>query len=253
MIDDNYLDQYEMITTIEKDGGDSAFHEGHYYSMLELTGNLGYSALVDYSITATQLQNDEGNIRRHPDESKWYGDWDRGSRDQSIPLLISFFLTGSMRAARNFFKAHLKRALLFATNNRRNGSTAENHGKEYYPGRFRDYSWKPADITGPVFWSIYIRGFRNKLLYPLLLIFDLFLLVNTITFNISPREPNQHLLLLFFSKRSFPTPFSYIAYKLLNKEKVKNELRSYWYSTSHGNGYWRPYFIGQLYLDKLGE
>jgi len=73
------------------------------------------------------------------------------------------------------------------------------------------------------------------------------------SFNLSPREPNQLLLLLAFSKERLPTPLSYLAFVVLNKGLVKKELLSYWKDTSHNNGYWRPHFIGDMWLDYLED
>lgn len=240
----DYTDNFGMITTIDKDGGDSSFYMGHYHY-------LNQSPHGDVIETSVSLVSPTGIIRRHPDESKWYGDFDRASRDQSIPLLIMLFDCGFMVTAKKIFMAHLKRGLLFTTNTRRNGTTIENDKEEYSPGRFRNYNRKLPDITGPIFWSIYIRGFNFKLLYPLLMVFDLFLLINTITFNLSPREPNQHLLLLHYSAQNMPTLVSYIATKLLNKKKVRRELMVYWWDGKDRGRMWRPYFIGDMWLERL--
>ena len=207
-----YVDEFGMIVTGDtRDGGDSAFYMGHYYCLYELYEKQFTSRSSDNKRYRDdfihRIQHYNGNIRRHCESIKWYGDWDRASRDQSIPFIIMLFLCAYKQEAWQFFKAHLKRGLLFTTNTRRNG--------------VKDTPWKLPDITGPNFWSIYIRGFRALYFYPLLLIFDLFLFLNVMSFNLSPREPNQLLLLLAFSKERLPTPLSYLAFVVLNKGLVR--------------------------------
>ena len=240
MINLKYVDKWNMITTLYGDGGDSAFHVGHYYYLTNR---------VDINDACT-IVSAKGLMRRHPDETKWYSDWDRMSRDQSIPLLISLFNYKLMLTCKAVFISHLKRGLLFATNTRRNGSTKENDG-ELYGNKFRDYRKKIPDLTGPTFWAIYIRGFKALYLYPLLLILDLFLFLKVMAFNIKPREPNQLLILLEFSKDHLPTPISWLSNLVLNKKKVSQELRAYWFKEVNYKNV-RPYFIGRLWLDRLG-
>ena len=240
-----YVDKFGMITTLAGDGGDSAFHMGHY----------GYLSKIPL-LEILDLFNYRGKMRRHPDELKWYGDWDRMYRDQSIPLIICLFKYEMFATCFLIFISHLKRGLLFTTNTRRNGTTKENHGEVYKYDRSgkvvkRNYDWKLPDITGPSFLSIYIRGFNFWLAYPLLCFNDLFLLLKVISFNLKPREPNQLLILLDFSKERLPTPISWLSNLVLDKKKVKYELLEYWYKGYQRGLRARPYFVGKMWLDRL--
>jgi len=258
-----YTDDWGMIVTLEQDGGDSAFFMGHYYSlkMLSLDPVAQYHTkkilIKDYDNAQFKLQK-KGLARRHPDESKWYGDFDRMSRDQSIPFLISMFIMEQIYGPWEFFKAHLKRGLLFTTNTRRNGASLQNHGEVYKNDKMgkpvkRNYNRKLPDLCGPNFWSIYIRGFRAYPFWPVLCCLDLFLLGSVISFNIKPREPNQLLLLLAFSRTRLPTPLSFVAWRVLNKNKARDELKKYWFDKSHGGKLWRPWFIGEMWEKYLRE
>ena len=226
-----YLNGYNEIVTIEKDSGDSAFHAAHWFY---------FNMFGDKQLTMVNgLISKEGYLRRSQVPGYWGSLWDRASRDQSMSFIIMLFHRGFN--APEIFVSHLKRGLLFARNFRKNGVI--------------ETPWKVPDYMGPFsgMWGVWIRGFRFWPLYPLLLILDLALMVHVITFNIKPREPNQLLLLLAFSRTRLPTPLSFVAWRVLNKTKVRIELARYWCDRSHGGKLWRPKFIGDLWMDYLEE
>lgn len=173
----DYIDKFGMYSQSppQRDGGDSAQREGMVMAGAEW-GGVSSSIVRTAYIHATLPQlMAYGNGRRHPDPTKWYSDWDRFSRDQAISLLIGMFMAGAYLQAFKFFLRHCTRGLLFMTNTRRNFMypTLEEHLQKATPDVVWDYSWKLPDLTGPEFWSIYVRGFR----YPISLFIGLWSLV----------------------------------------------------------------------------
>lgn len=160
-----------------------------------------------------------GFIRRYPDPKYWGGQSDRLSRDQSVPNIAAMAYLPSEAALHpskhlwNFFKAHLKRGLLFTTNTRKNWA--------WPPGDPRynaaEYKWKLPDLTFGSFHALYIRSFRAKWLYPLLLILDLDMLggsiIKVLWYGRDPKNNDDlnHLITMYQSELTMPTPWSKLA------------------------------------------
>jgi len=160
------------------DGGDTANREGYLFLLLR-----AYSLAVDVtrsdipielSIAAvsSQLVDEKGRCRRHADETKWYGDWDRMSRDQYIAFIIGILVNGEYKIALKLIKHHffgtfrygclvIPRMGLFMTNTKKNFvyKTLEEHKAKSTPDVPHNYKDKLPDITGPEMLAVYIRGF----------------------------------------------------------------------------------------------
>lgn len=189
------------------DGGDSCHFTGIYYYCFWLNPEFRFRPEY-YGNIIGRLAAAEGNLRsksafggykRHPDSRYWYSDDNRMSRDQATPLLASLAISNSKKSLARQLLHHAKRLFLFSTNTRRNGTTADNHGMEYAPGRVYDYSWKVPDLMIFDIWSIFIRGLNLKLLYPLLLVADLQTYINA---RILLRNPTDTDVANFFIKHS---------------------------------------------------
>lgn len=211
------------------DGGDSAHRVGSYLVYQGVTrGSTGNEEAIFRDL---ECPGCKGRFRRHPDSDYWYSDCDRMSRDQTIPLLSAMAIHSPYYLNRHF-KDHLSRCLLFTTNTRRNGATKANHGMVkggHKTGDTYDYSWKMPDITFMDVWAIYIRGFRSWVLWPLLVIFDLQLLANSILIKMNPDKVDimQHTCQILLAKHSMPTPISFLAAEFINIDDYKDRLNEY--------------------------
>ena len=75
-----YWDRYGLLAqkAPKRDGGDSAqrlgmYYYGQYLLNTSLSSRKFYSNEFERKLEL--IHNGYGNFRRHPDESKWYGDW----------------------------------------------------------------------------------------------------------------------------------------------------------------------------------
>lgn len=149
-----------------------------------------------------------GIHRRHPDETKWYSQWNRMSRDQTVPLLIACAEYDMPMYAVRYILGHLTRLFLFTTNIIDNGIMTG--------------PYKIPDPTGPDFWALEIRALPlilGLLCYPLLLVFDLYSLFSAVFlrfFNRSQNDVINHVMMSIHNQRRIPTPFSWLTNVLVN-------------------------------------
>lgn len=245
------IDDFGVITKKQDngtlEGGDSMANEGTYHSCI----------IDPYAANAkfNKLEVAPGVWRRHPDISKWYGETNRTSRDQLIPILTAIAANGLSKRARKFLKQHLKRGLLFATNTRRNGATRENHGSQYKGnGRlsltdkiilklkipllpvtegFRNHNWKLPDLTLIEFWALLIRACDFRLLYPLLMVFDISLFFGFLFRKFLKSDPDvrNYIMPLLAASYKLPTPFSMLASYLSKEHLDLAALVTEWWSS----------------------
>lgn len=211
------IDKFGVIANLNNDEGDSSNREGTFALLINELHLQGKVSEIDYNILRTrygdvikQLYCGKGSLRRGPDLSAWTGQTDVMSRDQWVPNAIA---TGGMGlpALNALFFGHLLRGLLFATN------TCPDEYITGQPGG----AWKLPDITVMSSWGIYIRSYVAWPLWPLLLVFDLELLVNSMIVvwqsHYDPTETDviNHLNKLIQAYRYLPTPVSWLSAKLL--------------------------------------
>lgn len=221
------IDRFGLLTEANGDGGDTVHREGALMFGLALRKYIGIS---DINIEVAkeraraifeQLIRCDGHIRRHVDESKWYGAWDRGSRDQYFAIIgIGLAFQDLLQ---HIFKGHLKRFLLFTTNTKPNTSSLSAR-------------WKVPDLTGTGFWALYIRLFEGSHRFRWLLpLFDLSLLANAIIWRYyRGRDKNDSdvwnvMQALLLSEVSFPTFVSKLAvsvFKRLPKLEAASPVNS---------------------------
>jgi hypothetical protein len=176
------VDSYGLIAQKPEsgaDGGDTANREGYLFLLLRAFGYrvdvTRNDIPIELSIAATssQLIDDKGRGRRHANEGKWYGDWDRMSRDQYIAFIIGVLANKEYKIALKMIKHHffgtfrygrliIPRMGLFMTNTKKNFvyKTLEEHQAKSTPDVPHNYADKLPDITGPEMLAVYIRGFR---------------------------------------------------------------------------------------------
>lgn len=227
----DWLDpRYNLITQPPPyyDGGDTAQRCGMYAVGIELLYRLGKCDDQEYEFTKTRYEEvlqrlsdpwNPGFIRRYPDAYYWGGQSDRLSRDQAIPNVVAMGFMNRKRLSA-FFWGHLKsRALLFMTNTRNNWAWPPGH-PEYNE---KDYKWKLPDVTLFSFWALYVRAYKNRLLYPLLCVFDVELLGSVLAKCFlygRDKTKNDDLNLqieLLQSKVVMPTPLSMLAMLIYRK------------------------------------
>lgn len=185
----------------------------------DYAGNLdmGDSAAIFFNVAA--LSDQFGGLRclnyydeihkvpvRHPDTSKWWGQPDRMSRDQLIPILCWAIMQDKAdhNLIKKIFISHLKRGLLFAWNTRKNGVI--------------DTPWKMPDVTSLEIWGLWLRIFKPVGYQLLLPLCDLETLVNAVIWKFKP-ETNQltrNHMLVCLAQRSKPSVVSWIVNKINN-------------------------------------
>lgn len=154
----------------------------------------------------------EGVPLRHPDTTKWYGQPDRFSRDQLIPILCSLF---NVKPRLNmFYLAHKKRWFLAAWNTRGNGAI--------------DMPWKFPDVCGPEVWALWIRLFSPWWAPAVLWLLDIQTLVGAIQWRWFTPKTNQvtrnHMLVCITMTKHSPS----ITTKLINKINDYEDLAYRW-------------------------
>lgn len=231
----DHVDEHGLLTTrnwntnagiLKFEGGDTAHREGMYILGLHLTGQSqdmqGRSLFQRMKMVIEKLRHPQkkGIWRRHPDESRWYGFWDRMSRDQLIPTVCALSVTGFDNYIDELFLSLFKR---FSTTNywRHNGTYPPDHPR--YDAEWEKSSghkWtdkKPfGDICGPSFWALFWRhkinkrGWRYWWSYPLILLGDIETLVNSVikihkSKSAGFSEDNNHIIQLIFGQHFAPT------------------------------------------------
>ncbi len=182
----NYVDEYNLITQLNKDGGDTTRNEGMWIMALNILGLKTDPIRDDLPIEIVYAEANEqlesgGKWRRHPGP-KWYKDWLRFTRDQLITTIIKI---GLMKDYKTLFRTwfhhmfgffkykgfYIPRMGLWMTNTKNNFvySTFDEHVKKSTPDVPWDYEDKWPDFTGPEIWALYVRAFGPFNLIPILL------------------------------------------------------------------------------------
>ena len=202
-----------------------------------------------YSCTDIRRYMDElyknGKHRRSNDDD-WTGDFDRGSRDQKIPLICCLGIKGMEKELIIDFLWHILR-LGFFTNTRRNHATKKNHKtlKQGSKTEYFNYNRKLPDISGPSFYGAYIRSFNLWLLWPFLVISDLELLFNAIRYRFGDdKDVLNYLNLYLQSKYILPTPITFLCHLFNDNKILRDKIRLYFDDTESRE-------VKDLYLSHL--
>jgi len=165
------------------------------------------------------------------------------SRDQLTPMIIAAGYWDK-EELRKIAKGHLKRGFLFTNNTRRNGANKINHGK-LVAGEIRNYDWKIPDPTGPSIWSNFIRAYNFWPLYPLLLLFDIELFVNSILWRYFRKDniAMNYTLTLLQANDRMPTPWGWLSRKIMPVKKLIKLIGEHFTDFGHGDMYFfKPMF-----------
>lgn len=215
-------DQYGMIGQIQADGtvegGDALCFNcnlSFYWRPIDFTFfRVGFGAYVRHP-DPENTNEGFGAYYKHP--------WDGCiSRDQATPLIGCLIKYRHKKLFLEYLVHHGAWLFSFMYNTRKNGQQ---------PNKTK---WKWPDPTGPDIWAMEIRGLMHFfwplwILYPLLVIMDLHLLINTLYVNRKEDDDIQAFMIKFLiAQEYFPTPLSYLAAKLLDKQRVYGKIKSYW-------------------------
>lgn len=177
-------------------GEDGTFDGGDSAAIIGTTEALGCSISPSLLPWTNELG---GRPLRHPDTTKWYGQSDRFSRDQLIPIICAAVRDWSFRYD-DLFSAHRKRRFFTAWNTRSNGSM--------------DASIQKPDFTGPRVWALWIRYKRPKWARLVLWILDLESLISALHWRFwrEDRVCRNHMLVSITCRKYMPTLVSRLTY-----------------------------------------
>lgn len=144
----------------------------------------------------------DGLPRRHPDQSRWYGQPDRFSRDQMIPLICAGIRLGGHPAVDKLYLAHAKRDFKTAWNTRGNGGMEK--------------PTKRPDITGPEIMALWARYLKKKPLR--LAALDMELLTSALDWKLRRKDRvcRNHMLSSLICREFSPTFVSKTAFRTNN-------------------------------------
>jgi hypothetical protein len=156
------------------------------------------------------------NPVRHPDYSKWWGQPDRCSRDQMIPMLCWAALQKKKHSEfiNKLFLAHKKHKFLYAWNTKKNGEM--------------DVPDKKPDLTTFEVWGLWLRIYQPKWAKWVLWICDLETLLGSISWKFrKDRVTRNHMLVSLTQNKVMPTFISKISYKLNNFQELNNRWNAH--------------------------
>lgn len=150
---------------------------------------------------------------RHPDESKWYGQNDRFSRDQLIPSICSVTQRDCFYREK-LYQAHKKLWFLRAWNRLKNGSMSA-------PS-------KAPDFTGPEVWALWLRCYKPWWRHLVLWFLDIETLIGAIHWLWrSDRVCRNQMLVIINGMRFDPTPTMRLANWLTNWPDLVNRWQGH--------------------------
>lgn len=229
---DNIIGQIQPDGSIE--GGDSACWMGHWLYLSRekfpytSVFSTGFGAFVRHP-EKERTNNGFGAYYSHP--------WDGViSRDQLTGILAGVIAEKKRWMALKIILHHACWLWLFSYNTRKNGADP------------KKTAWKWPDLTGPDMWALEIRalGSISWLLWPVLLVLDLYIVLATIfDFFHDSKDPINFVIRLIIGVEHTPTLFSLLAFKIANKDKLILELNDYWCGWRDGCDI-VPLYIGKL-------
>jgi hypothetical protein len=145
-----------------------------------------------------------GTPRRHPDQTRWYGQPDRFSRDQLVPVICAGINYKVLYSVDLVYTENKKRHFLTAWNTKKNGAM--------------DVPSKTPDFCGPTIWALWIRYKRPWWARLFLNILDLEGLCSSLHWKYfrKDRVTRNHMLVSIIANRHMPTIVSRLTYKINN-------------------------------------
>lgn len=257
----DYIDEFGVIAggpfiyegEEHRDGGDSCQRRFMYRVGCALRERMGISNEGWWRPTKTDAILDSykffqnGQIRRHPNGDKWFGQWDRGSRDQTTPFICWCGIDKQHSKAIQYIKAHFFRF-----------GWIERVGEKILPFKIPVWlpmlttnSWirnwvdmdaeldpidewkkkrKIPDFTFLEFWALEIRALGLWQLYPLLIFLDIENFIGSIVWRFGRKKDNDvlnHVVITCYTKYVMPTPLSYLSGKVLDWGVMSKKMHTY--------------------------
>lgn len=218
------MDEKGFIVQLPEDpnpGGDTLHREGFMAVIAREAYDQNKMTLAEYllwreryykNISILKDRQCKGNYARHWNITKWYGQFDRMSRDQETPNLAAFGGMDLEDLKKDMIEGSFKRAFLFTTNTRGNSDS---------PKR------KLPDFTLFGSWALMIRMYKESKLKDLLSVFDLSLYASSLLwifkfqFMKNDTDILNHWVSLVRSKRCNDTYFAREARAMMFKRRDK--------------------------------
>jgi len=214
------------------EGGDSACWNGHWLYLND-GKDPGGNVVTDVESYVDFFEVEPGAYVRHPVPSEsinrfgayYKNPWNGCiSRDQLTGILAALNKHDKPGPILRLMLHHSLKLFLFTYNTVRNGQDPETA------------EWKMPDITLMDIWALELRALGNAvrwlkpILYPVLTILDIHMLLNTLYFNYFNKDEDNinHAIKLIIGKENNPTIISKLTFKLCNKIKLINTIKSYW-------------------------
>lgn len=205
------LDSNGLIVQLDGDQGDTAGREGDYWFFVGL--NKYYSSR-NFKDVLFMLQVNPGEFVRNPIH---YNDPNDFSRDQTVPLILAM---GEMKEYNILKLVFWKQVRNF-------------------------FRYQNGDIGLPGDFGYYIRAFRWGWLYPVLLVSDFQLLVNSVIRVIKGSDTDtsddiNHTLGLLQAQNIYATPVSLVArlvYKWFRRGGIQRAWDNYFNPKSNANAF----------------
>lgn len=219
-----YTDANGLIVQKDQDGGDTAGREGDFWFYNGLMFQDNYNN-PEFNRVLELLQVEPGIFVRNPVN---YNNPKDFSRDQTVPLILAMGENNRQDLLKVVFEKQVRRFFLYQNN----------------------------DIGLPEDLNYYIRAFKYWPAYPLLLIGDFQMLINSIFRCIIGRDLNNvsddinHTLVLIQAQKYMPTPISWLARKVYKWFRPGGVLRAWqWYFRTEAGG--NPFH--ELYKDLIND
>lgn len=184
------IDSFGVISQLNGDGSGTLLHEADlvfcsYISGMKLNDSFGdtmgvierFRIIVPRFIILDKSHSPSyGLFRRHPDLTKWYSHWDRGSADQMHAMIAMALVESKVHESHSFgalISNWRRHGYLFTTNTLGNSEmTTQRKVPDFTLARFWAYAIRCSAISkqAPV----------SKWLRPILELFDLSLVANSL-------------------------------------------------------------------------
>lgn len=260
----NYTDKFGLITNADKDSGDALQRNSTYLILLKLMESdiHGLSA-QEYVNKLSKFEVKSGTYVRNPDPDKWYSNPNNCSRDQISLAAYAMCLYKDKHRMNRLLCAMAKRGFLFQ--NYHMGTdvpTLEQVDKtvsKLWPSFLRKpilnikhniSPYRIPDIMTPSFVSTIIRTYKCYPLYPLLLLLDIFPLLDVLHFRKGNLWDSDNMLasqILTFDE-VMTTPWIKLAKKLYKKTDYKQRILNYYFKDNQLD-LCKP--LGELYVEIL--
>jgi hypothetical protein len=212
-------------------GGDSGHRDPMYVCLCKMMSKTARALwpmndFQRFKQCLTKYYPAPGIMRRHPDPDRSASDWDRGSRDLTIPFLVAAGLYGQKKLLLRYLWEHIKR-LGFFHNIRQNGTTKANHG-EPIPDTDKHYDYRKRlpDFSTPQVVGICLRGLKCWPLYWVVFICDIILVLNSAYKHYFSKNDIvfNHELTVLYAQHTMPTGLGHLCHLIFTPKEAMRRM-----------------------------